>query len=140
MENTENLETGSRKRYTPEFKLEAGGKTGNQIERDLGIANGQLYKWRKELASQGRRAFPGNGNSRDEELARLRKECATLREERDILRKAVAISPNRRDEVPFHLDATKRPPRGADGQGVGSDAQWVLRVGEFGAERSRGTR
>jgi transposase len=97
MENTENVEIGTRKRYTPEFKLEAvrmleaGGKSGNQIERDLGIASGQLYKWRKELASHDRRAFPGNGNPRDEELVRLRKECATLREERDILRKAVAI-------------------------------------------------
>jgi transposase len=97
MENTENVEIGTRKRYTPEFKveavrmLEAGGKSGNQIERDLGIANGQLYKWRKELASHDGRAFPGNGNPRDEELVRLRKECATLREERDILRKAVAI-------------------------------------------------
>ena len=97
MENKENLETGTRRRYAPEFKLEAvrmleaGGKTGNQIERDLGIANGQVYKWRKELGSQGQRAFPGNGKPRDEELVRLRKECATFREERDILRKAVAI-------------------------------------------------
>ena len=38
---------------------------------------------------QGR--FPGNGKSRDEELAALRKEVKELREERDILRKATAI-------------------------------------------------
>jgi transposase len=93
----ENTESGTRKRYTKDFKLravqmlEAGQKTGEQIEEDLGIGSGQVYKWRKELAAHGQQAFPGNGNPRDEELARLRKENANLREERDILRKAVAI-------------------------------------------------
>ena len=85
---------GNRKRYSKEFKLEAvrmleaGDRTGQQIEHDLGIGSGQLYKWRKELAASGERAFPGNGTPRDEELARLRKELARVREERDILRKA----------------------------------------------------
>ena len=46
-----------RKRYTKEFKLEAvrmleaGDRTGQQIEHDLGIGSGQVYKWRKELAA-----------------------------------------------------------------------------------------
>lgn len=86
-----------RKRYTKEFKLEAvrmleaGDRTGQQVEKELGIGSGQVYKWRRELAASGGRAFPGNGSPRDEELARLRKENARLREERDILRKAVAI-------------------------------------------------
>ena len=88
---------GTRKRYSKEFKLEAvrmleaGDRSGQQIEDDLGIGSGQVYKWRKELAASGEKAFPGNGNPRDEELVRLRKENARLREERDILRKAVAI-------------------------------------------------
>ena len=88
---------GTRKRYSKEFKLEAvrmleaGNRSGQQIEDDLGIGSGQVYKWRKELAASGQRAFPGNGTARDEELVRLRKENARLREERDILRKAVAI-------------------------------------------------
>jgi transposase len=87
----------NRKRYSKEFKLEAvrmleaGDRTGQQIEVDLGIGSGQVYKWRKELAASGQRAFPGNGTPRDEELARLRKELARVSEERDILRKAVAI-------------------------------------------------
>jgi transposase len=86
-----------RTKYTKEFKLEAvrmleaGEKNGRQIEKDLGIGSGQVYRWRKELEAAGERAFPGNGTPRDEELVRLRKEVATLREERDILRKAVAI-------------------------------------------------
>ena len=90
-----------RKRYTKEFKLEAvrmleaGDRTGMQIEKDLGIGSGLIYRWRAQLAEEaagsGIRTFPGNGKPRDEELAALRKELKDVREERDILRKAVAI-------------------------------------------------
>jgi transposase len=75
---------GNRKRYSKEFKLEAvrmleaGDRTGQQIEVELGIGSGQVYKWRKELAASGQRAFPGNGTPRDEELVRLRKELARV--------------------------------------------------------------
>jgi len=89
-----------RKKYTREFKVEAvqllntSGKSGHAIEADLGIGSGSIYRWRKELEAEGVpgiRAFPGKGRVRDEELARLRKELAEVKEERDILRKAVAI-------------------------------------------------
>lgn len=89
-----------RKKYTREFKEEAvqllntSGKSGHDIEADLGIGSGSIYRWRRQLeaeGTQGLRAFPGNGRARDEELARLRKELADVREERDILRKALAI-------------------------------------------------
>ena len=90
----------SRRIYTREFKedavrlLEGGTKTGYLIEKDLGIGRGVLYRWRREMRQEhekGIRAFPGNGNPRDEELVRLRKDLAEVTEERDILRKAVAI-------------------------------------------------
>jgi transposase len=90
----------SRRIYTREFKedavrlLEGGTQTGYQIEEDLGIGRGVLYRWRREMRQEhekGIRAFPGNGNPRDEELVRLRKDLAEVTEERDILRKAVAI-------------------------------------------------
>jgi transposase len=93
----ESTEKKTRGKYTKEFKLDAvkmldsGAKNGHELEKDLGIGSGQIYRWRKQLQAEGERAFPGNGNPRDEELARLRKENAILREERDILRKAVAI-------------------------------------------------
>ena len=86
-----------RRRFTKEFKeqavklLETRQKGARELEEELGIAPGEIYRWRKELRIDGKKAFPGNGNLRDEELARLRKENAYLREERDILRKAVAI-------------------------------------------------
>ncbi len=89
------LET--RRKYTEEFKIEAvrlfetSSKSGREIERDLGIGKGVLYRWKRELQDENLRAFPGHGNPRDEELYRLRKELAEVSEERDILRKAVAI-------------------------------------------------
>jgi len=93
----ENTEKSTRKRYAKEFKLEAvrmleaGDRSCDQIEQDLGIGSGQIYKWRRELTASGQRAFPGNGTPRDEELVRLRKENASLREDREILRKVVAM-------------------------------------------------
>ena len=88
-----------RRKYTREFKeravamLESSGKSGREIEEDLGIGKGMIYRWRAQLLAEGNgmRAFPGNGNPRDEELARLRRELAVVKEEREILRKAVAI-------------------------------------------------
>ena len=88
-----------RKTYTREFKeravrlLNSGGKNGHEIEKDLGIGAGQIYRWRKQLEAENGsvRAFPGTGKPRDEELTRLKRELAIAREERDILRKAVAI-------------------------------------------------
>jgi len=87
----------TRKKYTKEFKLDAirllesGTKPGHEIERDLGIGSGQIYRWRSQFKEDGARSFPDNGKARDEELAALRKEVKELREERDILRKATAI-------------------------------------------------
>ena len=82
-----------RRKYTREFKIEAvrlietSGKSGQEIEDDLGINKGQVYRWRRQLAEENSsiRAFPGTGNMRDEELVRLKRELAIVREERDIL-------------------------------------------------------
>ncbi len=94
--------TDKRKVYSREFKeqavelLNTSGKPGNQIEAELGIGNGVIYRWRGQLQEEGPRAFPGNGNDRDKEVAELRRELAEVREERDILRKAIAIFSDRR--------------------------------------------
>ena len=90
----------TRRVYSRQFKedavrlLDSGTKTGREIAEDLGIGQGAIYRWRRQLQEEheaGIRAFPGKGNPRDEELVRLRKELAEVSEERDILRKAVAI-------------------------------------------------
>ena len=88
-----------RRNYTREFKQEAlqlweiSGKSAQQIEDDLGITHGLLYKWRRDAQQAGEDAFPGHGkvNASDAEMHQLRRELAEMREERDILKKAVAI-------------------------------------------------
>jgi len=84
-----------------EFKLEAvrlaneSGKLATDVARDLGISTQMLYKWQDEVGKRGAGAFPGHGNGRkspsDDELSHLKRENAQLREERDILKKAVSF-------------------------------------------------
>jgi transposase len=89
----------TRRIYTSEFKLEAiqlsetSGKSDAQIERDLGISTGCLYRWKKKFAQDGEHAFPGRGRLTpdQEQLRQLEREVKLLRQERDILKKAVAI-------------------------------------------------
>ncbi len=87
------------KTFTREFKLEAvqlvqkSGKSQAQIARDLGIADSSLHHWRKEFAEAGDKAFPGSGHqtAQEEEVRRLKRELEVTRQERDILKKALAI-------------------------------------------------
>ena len=84
-----------RKVYSREFKQEAvrlvleSSQSLAAIARDLGIDQNSLRKWKRAAESHGERAFPGKGRSHDEELARLQRENALLRQERDILKKAM---------------------------------------------------
>ena len=88
-----------RKVFTKEFKLEAvrllegSGRQAAELARELGIRRNQLYKWQYELRNRAERAFPGRGPhpELDDELTRLRRENARLKEERDILKKAMAF-------------------------------------------------
>ena len=90
---------GQRKQYTREFKREAlelhrtSDKSAAQIERDLGLHAGQLHVWKRQLKQDGADAFPGSGNLKEseDEVRRLRREVELLRQERDILKKAIAI-------------------------------------------------
>jgi transposase len=85
--------------FTKEFKLEVvqlvqkSGKPQAQVARDLGIADSTLHHWCKEFAEAGAQAFPGSGHqmAAEEELRRLKRELEVTRQERDILKKALAI-------------------------------------------------
>lgn len=89
----------SKRSYPREFKLEAvalaksGGKSVSEIERELGIRPGLLAKWKSRLKADGEQAFPGKGRLKeDEELIRqLKRENELLRQEREVLKKALAI-------------------------------------------------
>jgi transposase len=89
----------TKKQHSREYKLEVlellktSGKSKAQLERDLGLYPGQIKTWQKALAAEGEQAFPGTGHQTETEaeLRRLRRELEITRQERDILKKAVAI-------------------------------------------------
>ncbi len=95
-----------RRSFTEEFKREAvqlASERGNvsAVARDLGINESVLNRWKRQLQQEGqqpgsgKRPFPGNGNPRDEEMAKLQRELARVKEENAILKKAVGIFTNR---------------------------------------------
>ena len=87
-----------RRKYTREFKLEAlnlireRGVSVAQASHDLGIHQNTLRAWLKEYESDPKHSFPGHGQMKPEqtEIARLKREVAKLKAERDILKKAAA--------------------------------------------------
>ena len=89
----------TRRKYTRESRLEAvrllesSGRSAAQIERELGIGDGCVLRWRKKFASEGVgcRSVDDNGVSEREQIRQLKRENEILRQERDILKKAVAI-------------------------------------------------
>ncbi len=92
-------EKSTRRRYTREFKMEAvnlvkerDGRV-TEVAENLGIHPMMLHRWKKEYSNDPEYSFPGLGKLKepDEEMRRLRKEVTDLREERDILKKALAI-------------------------------------------------
>ena len=92
-------EKRSRKRYDRQFKLDAvrliveGGQSVAAVSRDLGVSSTQLQRWKKELEEDSSNAFPGKGRLKpaDEELRQLRRELERTKEEREILKKALAV-------------------------------------------------
>lgn len=89
----------SRKRYDSDFKREAvrladsSEKSDSAIKRELCLYQGAFRTWRKTLRSDPVDAFPGTGHMKpaEEELRRLRRELEDVQQERDILKKAMAI-------------------------------------------------
>lgn len=94
--------TKQNRTYLPEFKQEAiqlwqsSGKSASAIENELGITPGLLSRWKRKQDKNGQHAFPGKGclMPEQERMRQLEKENAILRQERDILKKAVAIFSN----------------------------------------------
>ncbi len=91
--------TQVRKKYSSELKFEAlrlletTGKSAAMLERELGIGQGGLSRWKRAQDREGEQAFPGHGRltPEREHLKQLERENEILRQERDILKKAVAI-------------------------------------------------
>ena len=95
---------GNRRRYDRAFKIEAvrliteERRKVSEVSRELGINPNQLHRWKVKFAEEGQSAFPGKGHllPEQEELRRLRRQLFDVTEERDILKKAMAIFSSRR--------------------------------------------
>ena len=89
----------TRRKYTREFKFEAvclseePDRVAADVARALGITPKILYRWRQAFKGSGQEAFPGHGRlpEGEEEMRQLRRELERVRQERDILKKAIAI-------------------------------------------------
>lgn len=85
--------------YTKEFKikavelLEQSSKSLRQLARELGVAENNLYNWRKQYKNNQEKAFPNTPqlDEKELELRRLKARVAQLEEEREILKKAAAF-------------------------------------------------
>ena len=88
--------------YTDEFKREAlellksSGKSAGQLERELGITQGMLLKWRDRYqvvsAEPGTAKLePSDLEAAKREIKRLERELQEVAEEREILKKVVNI-------------------------------------------------
>lgn len=93
-------EIEQRRQFTKEFKAEAvelalrSNKAMIEIAGDLGIRPKLLYRWKSEYKANKEQAFPGSGHLHDpeeEQVRRLERELRSTQEERDILKKALAI-------------------------------------------------
>jgi transposase len=88
-----------RNKYPREFKLEAVRLmqkrecTIAELARRLNVQEHDLRDWEKQYAQKGDDAFPGQGrtNGAAAEIARLKRELDQVKEERDILKKAMAF-------------------------------------------------
>ena len=140
----------TRKTFTAEFKLDAIklAKTNGNIEetaRNLGIGSGALHRWirqQKQHEAEGRPAFTGYGKpaltEQEARIRQLERELDVARQERDILKKAVAcldpkthlaggiaFLPRNPNEIPIHPRSPSRiQPRdhAADARGV---QKWI---------------
>ena len=93
-----------RRQFDRAFKVEAVRLVTEEdqsvaaVARDLGIGENLLHRWKQQFTDQQEQAFVGTGNLTPEqgELRRLRVENADLREERDILKKAISVFSDRK--------------------------------------------
>ena len=89
----------SERKYTPEFKKESvlmvieQGYSAKQAAKSVGVPYNTFIGWVKEYWQYKESAFPGKCRLRPEEdeIRRLKKQVADLKEENEILKQAAAI-------------------------------------------------
>lgn len=87
------LESPKRRRFTKEFKEEAvqmllDGHTATSVAERLGLSGANLlYRWKRELVGQAGKT----AEKLDNRVGELEAELRRVQQERDILKKALAI-------------------------------------------------
>ena len=97
------------RKYSDEFKREVlvmaaeGSRSIAQIERELDITAGLIYKWQQRYRVQANRLEPSEERAEQAELRRLRRELAIVKQERDILKKPSRyFHGGKRKPLPLH--------------------------------------
>ena len=95
-----------RKPYLREFReevlrlVETSDKSIAEIERELGLSEGLVQKWRERYVLKQRRTQAQSNNSdasertieeAEAEIRELKRELETVKQERDILKKAISV-------------------------------------------------
>jgi transposase len=117
IETMERKQPRRRRSFTPEFKAEivercrAGDRTIGQVARDFDLAETAVRAWVAQAETDaGDR--PGLTSDERAELARLRRENRSLREDVDVLKRRRLSSRRRPGEgASFHRGGESRRPR-----------------------------
>lgn len=86
-----------RRSFTPEFKAEVvelvrqPGNTAGSVARELNLTETAVRSWAKQADLDAGRRSDGLTTEQLSEMAQLRRELREAREERDILKRAVAF-------------------------------------------------
>ena len=87
----------TRREFDQQFKQDAvdlvvkQGRSVASVARDLGIEQNQLHTWKRQLAPDSGIGNSSGSVSESAELRKLRRALAVAEEERDILKKALAV-------------------------------------------------
>ena len=92
---------GRRSKYDAEFKRNAialsneEGRKAADVEKSLGLSQGHISKWKKQLENENELAFPGNGiealTPEQKRIKSLEKQVRDLEMDKEILKKVISI-------------------------------------------------
>ena len=87
------------RKFSREFRQNAlqlvmeKGMSVGKVARELDVHRNLIHKWRRDYLAEGENALAGSGkiNTETAEVKRLQKELEEVKEERDILKKALGV-------------------------------------------------
>jgi transposase len=112
-----------RKRYPEEYKrqivaiYETSDRSAASLEREYEISRGSIWRWARQYGTEPELSGEENPVRREvrsaetERIRKLERENEILRQERDILKKAIAIFSQAKPTVSGSLKSTAKPGR-----------------------------